>query len=84
MNAYTFELEAAVNASLKSTYLRIGNQVELVVRQRRPARWKGTVSRISDVVDPATQTIKVFINVSGKDLKEGMYLSATVTGKKIL
>ena len=81
MNSYSYELEAAVNES-DIALLKVGNQVEL--RSDNSAQsWKGIVARISKVVDPTTQTIKVFINTSGGDLKEGMYLSGTVKGRQM-
>ncbi|MFT5999427.1 MAG: membrane fusion protein (multidrug efflux system) [Neolewinella sp.] len=36
--------------------------------------WTGKVRRISDQIDASTQTVNVFVGVSGKDLREGMYL----------
>ena len=35
--------------------------------------WTGTVRRVSDQIDPNTQSILVFIGVRGKGLREGMY-----------
>ncbi len=40
--------------------------------------WKGEVSRISDSIDSKTRTLKVFISISGKNLKEGMYLKGDI------
>jgi hypothetical protein len=45
--------------------------------------WNGEVSRINPKVDLTTQTIKVYIELSDKNLKEGMYLEANLTGKVI-
>ena len=42
----------------------------------------GTVSRINGKVDQTSQTIKAFIEVSDKDLKEGMYLEANLNAKE--
>ncbi|MEM7372573.1 MAG: efflux RND transporter periplasmic adaptor subunit [Bacteroidota bacterium] len=81
MNSYSYELEASVN-EVDIDLVKVGNQVELV-SDNSSQSWKGRVSRISNVIDPATQTIKVFITTSGKGLKEGMYLSGTVKGRQI-
>ena len=81
MNTWSYELEASVNEA-DINLLKIGSQVELK-SDNSNASWKGSVARISKVVDPATQTIKVFIRTSGKGLKEGMYLSGKVKGRKI-
>ena len=40
--------------------------------------------RVNSLVDPASQTIPTFIQISGKGLKEGMYLEANVTAKEEL
>lgn len=81
MNAYSYELEASINEA-DIDLIKVGNQVELG-SDNSNQNWKGRVSRISNVIDPATQTIKVFITTSGKGLKEGMYLSGTVKGRQI-
>ncbi|MEM8886963.1 MAG: HlyD family efflux transporter periplasmic adaptor subunit [Bacteroidota bacterium] len=81
MNTYTFELEASVNEG-DIDLLRRGNKVELFADDKSKS-WKGTVIRISNTIDPATQTVKVFISVSGEGLREGMYLSGTVNGRQL-
>ena len=47
----------------------------------RTKTWTGRVVRVNSLVDPASQTIPTFIQVSGSGLKEGMYLEADVTAK---
>ena len=81
MNSYSYELEASVNET-DIDLLRRGSKVELFADNGSES-WKGTVSRISQVVDPATQTIKVFISTAGKGLKEGMYLNGRASGREI-
>ena len=81
MNTWTYELEAAVNES-EVELLTLGSPVDLY-SENSGKTWKGKISRISQIVDPATQTIKVFITASGKGLKEGMYLNGTVKGKQM-
>lgn len=81
INTTSYEMEAAVNEE-DISLLKIGSQVNLFSNNTSKT-WKGRVVRISNIIDPATQTVKVFINVSGKDLKEGMYLNAIVEGKQI-
>ena len=80
-NPYTYELEAAVPlADLE--YLRTGAKVTLRSADL-PGTWRGVVSRISDRIDANTQTAKVFINTTGEDLREGMYLSGAVEGRPL-
>ena len=80
-NPNSYELEAAVNLS-DLEFIKKGNQVSLS-SDDISGSWKGRVIRISDRIDVNTQTVKVFIAVEGKQLKEGMYLNATVAGKPI-
>lgn len=80
-NPASYELEAAVNLE-DLEFMRIGDNVELYSNDVE-GKWKGVVRRISDVIDPNTQTASVFISTSGKELKEGMYLNAKVKGRQL-
>ncbi len=75
-----FELEVAVNEGYIDL-LEGGKKVTLY-NIDRTKNWKGTVSRINATVNPSSQTVQVFIQVSGKGLKEGMYLEAEVKAKE--
>ncbi|MFK7969575.1 MAG: efflux RND transporter periplasmic adaptor subunit [Bacteroidia bacterium] len=78
---YAYELEVA--ASQKDlAFLRKGATVDLKAKDSKDA-WKGKVVRISETIDPNTQTVKVYVAVSGKDLREGMYMDAIIAGTKI-
>ena len=44
--------------------------------------WTGKIIRVNGKIDQASQTVKAFIQVAGKDLKEGMYLEANLVAKK--
>ena len=46
--------------------------------------YKGIVTRINGSVDQASQTIKAFIEIKDKSLKEGMYLEARLNAKEEL
>ncbi|MEM6766387.1 MAG: HlyD family efflux transporter periplasmic adaptor subunit [Bacteroidota bacterium] len=78
INPYVYELEAAVDVN-DISFFKIGDQV-ILTSNDMVGEWKGRVSRISDRIDPNTQTLRVFITTSGKQLKEGMYLNASVQG----
>ena len=71
-----YELVATVLLS-ELSYIKTGNKVNLVSNDIS-GEWKGIVKRISDQIDPASQTVKVFISVNGEGLREGMYLSGQV------
>ena len=41
------------------------------------------MNRIGTVIDPTTQNIPIYINVSGQGLKDGMYLEGELKGKDL-
>lgn len=67
-----FELVATVPLS-RLDFLKPGGTVQLF-SEDTDGRWTGKVKRISDQIDPGSQTVDVFIGVSGPNLREGMYL----------
>ncbi|NOR27925.1 MAG: HlyD family efflux transporter periplasmic adaptor subunit [Lutibacter sp.] len=72
-----------IGVSVKSEYrdlLQIGKQVK-VHNLEKTNTWLGKVIRINGKVDASTQTIKAFIQVSGKDLKEGQYVEVALQAK---
>ena len=75
-----YELEVAVNTAY-SDLLEIGKTVALH-NVEKTKNWTGKVIRVNSLVDPASQTIPTFIQVSGKSLKEGMYLEADIAAKE--
>ncbi|MGI9546395.1 MAG: efflux RND transporter periplasmic adaptor subunit [Flavobacteriaceae bacterium] len=75
-----YELEVAVSKSY-SDLLKVGEEVELKDLDNTKI-YRGTVSRINGKVDQASQTITAFIEVTDEDLKEGMYLEASLNAKQ--
>ena len=72
MGTGDYELQATVNLEdLK--YIKTGTKVNLY-SDAMAGNWVGTVRRVSDMIDPNTQSVVVFIGVRGKGLREGMYL----------
>ncbi|MBC6995386.1 efflux RND transporter periplasmic adaptor subunit [Neolewinella lacunae] len=67
-----YELVATVPLSQLSS-LKTGGEVTLT-SEDIAGSWKGQIRRISDQIDPLTQTVGVYVGVSGKELREGMYL----------
>ena len=80
INTDVYELEVAVSKTY-SELLKVGETVELITLDRNKS-YMGIVSRINASVDQATQTIKAFIEVKDSDLKEGMYLEASLNAKE--
>jgi len=81
INNGRFELETAVSEK-ELRYITAGARV--VLSGSLPEQqWKARVQRIGTEVDPVTQNIPVFISVSGKELKEGMYIGGVIAGKPL-
>ncbi len=80
INPNIFELEVAVNTSY-ADLLQVGKKVDLHDVEGTK-NWSGKVARVNPRVDQTTQTIQVFISVSGKGLREGMYMEADLKAKE--
>lgn len=76
-----YELVATVPLS-QLDFLKTGNKVQLY-SEDIAGQWSGTIRRISDQIDPGSQTVEVFIGISGKDLREGMYLRGEAVAKSL-
>lgn len=79
INPSVYELEIAISKNLIGS-IDIGTEVTVVNPEDDTQQWKGKVSRINGKIDPSTQTIQLYVSLSGSDLKEGMYLEANITG----
>lgn len=75
-----YELELSIGKTF-SDLLQIGENVQLQTPEG-DANYTGKVTRINGKIDQATQTIKVFVEVKGKSLKEGMFLEAHLEAKE--
>ena len=76
-----YELELAIGETF-SNLLQIGESVELKTLEGDKT-YVGHVTRINGKIDQATQTVKVFVEVKGENLKEGMYLEAQLQAKDV-
>ncbi|WGH76438.1 efflux RND transporter periplasmic adaptor subunit [Tenacibaculum tangerinum] len=74
-----FELPLSVNAAF-AAILKEGKTVTLHDLEKTN-KWTGKVSRINSKINQNTQTVQVFIEVKGQELREGMYLEANVPAK---
>lgn len=81
INPNVYELQVPVNTSY-SDLIRVGQDVALHNIENTKS-WSGRVVRINSIIEQATQSIQVFIQVSSKDLKEGMYLEADLEAREI-
>lgn len=81
INTAVYEMEVAINASF-ANLLKKGNTVALH-NTERTKEYLGKVVRIDGKIDSKSQTIKVYIEVAHKDLKEGVFLEADLKAKTI-
>ncbi|BFP42078.1 hypothetical protein FGF1_29230 [Flavobacteriaceae bacterium GF1] len=72
-----YEVEAAVKLGLAQV-LKVGQKIELHNKGLNKT-FIATVVRINNIVDPNTQNIPVFLQVSDRNLRSGMYLEGQVT-----
>lgn len=75
----SYELEVAISKTY-ADFLKVGEQVSLS-NLNKTKEYIGSVVRVNGRIDQASQTITVFIEVKGKDLKEGQYLEANLNAK---
>lgn len=75
-----YELELSIGKSF-SDLLSVGEKVSLNAVDSKVS-YIGIVTRINSKIDQATQTIKVYVEVKGEELKEGMYLEAQLEAKE--
>lgn len=76
MNSAQYELQTAVAVSdLK--FVRVGDLVNLKCTDVEGS-WTGRIARISGTIDTKTQTVKVFVQVSGSNLRENMFMTGEI------
>ena len=80
INTGVYELEVSVGKTY-GDFLRVGRKVELFNLDKTQT-YTGEVIRVNGRVDQNSQTITVFIEVSGDNLKEGQYLEANLEAKE--
>lgn len=76
-----FELPLSVNASYVDALAK-GKKVTLRNLEKTKT-WQGVVTRINGKIDQTSQTVTIFIEVKGEELREGMYLEADVSTKPV-
>lgn len=81
INTDIFELVLSVNAALAND-LRIGKNVVLHDLSQS-IEVTGKVVRISGKIDQTSQTLDVFIDVKGNNLREGLYLEAKMFARNV-
>ena len=73
-----YELETEVSLS-DLQFVSIGSVFTLQSSELNKS-WKGKVSRINNSINASSQMVKIYVNVSGVSLKEGMFLTGIGQG----
>ncbi len=81
INTSVYEMSAPVPLD-QLKYIKTGQSVTLSSRELGKT-WTGKVHRIGNQIDASTQNIPVYITVSGRSLKEGMYLNGSIRGSSL-
>lgn len=81
INDEIFELEAAV-APEELDFLEVGMSCTFHSTDLA-GEWIGTLKRINQKVDAGTQTVRIYFEVRGAELKEGIYLSGELPSTAI-
>jgi multidrug efflux pump subunit AcrA (membrane-fusion protein) len=74
-----YELEVAISKAY-ADFLKVGKEVTLS-NLNKTQTYNGKVVRVNGRVDQASQTVTVFIEVRGDNLKAGQYLEASLGAK---
>ncbi|HQW05713.1 MAG TPA: HlyD family efflux transporter periplasmic adaptor subunit [Flavobacteriales bacterium] len=72
----SLELETAIGAG-ELTLVHIGDTLRLTSTEG-PGTWRGRIIRAGENIDASTQTVKLFVQVDGKDLRDGQYLAGSI------
>lgn len=77
-----YEMEAPIMSSMVK-YLKVGQEVQLTSTLDQSQHWNGKVVRINSAINSSTQTVNAFIEVSGENLDEGMFLESVIQATKV-
>ncbi len=72
INRYNYELEAGVDLATEQS-LKHGDKVTFTSNDVE-GTWTGKVIRKNNIIDPTTQNMPVYFQLSGKGIRAGMYL----------
>ena len=81
MNSSQYELQAPISME-NFNLINIGQQVTLR-EESLNKDYTGRISRIGRQIDQTTQSIPVYISVSGSGLRDGMYLKGQLAGSAV-
>ena len=77
----SYELVSAISTA-ELDLIKTGDKV-ILTSPDTSGQWTGEVFRINAKVDPATQRVKVFVRVEADDLRDGMFMNASIKGQVV-
>lgn len=80
INPAVFEMQVPVSTNFVD-FLETGKTV-LLTNIDKTKEYEGTISRINARIDQSTQTVKVYVEVKGDQLREGMFLEAKLDARE--
>lgn len=77
-----YEMETSIDAN-SAEHLKIHQKVELKRQGVNDQMWTGEISRLVKAIDASSQMSTFFVYVNSEELKEGLFMRATVEANKI-
>jgi len=81
MSTDIYELEATIGTN-KIQYINKCDRV-ILTSEDFPGKFEGNIARINNVINRQSQTVKIYITTTEKQLKDGMFLKAHITSSEI-
>jgi membrane fusion protein, multidrug efflux system len=81
MSTDVYELEATIGVK-KIQHINKGDRVELT-SEDIPGKFEGKIQRINNIIDRGSQSVKIYITTTDKQLKDGMFLTAHISSAEI-
>ncbi|WP_340103624.1 efflux RND transporter periplasmic adaptor subunit [Rhodohalobacter sp. 8-1] len=76
----TLEIEASIPAR-EAQYVSTGATITVRTTGINSETYSGTVTRKNALVEPGTQSVKIFVDISDSDLEPGYYLEGDIRGQ---
>lgn len=74
------EIEASIPAT-QAKFIQVGDRVDLQFSKDSRTSQQARINRKNAVIDPSSQSVKVYMKISGANLKPGAYVEGTISGR---
>lgn len=74
------EIEASIPAR-EARFVSIGDDISVRTTGINSETYSGTVTRKNALIEPGTQSVKIFVDISDSDLEPGYYLDGEIRGQ---